>query len=464
MRILIVSQYYWPETFRINEVAKSICQAGCEVTVLTGQPNYPDGVIADGYSAAALRTQPHDGLTIYRVPLVPRGRGSAMRLALNYLSFVATASVFGPWLLRGRPVDAILVYAPSPILQAIPAIWLAWLKNAPLATWVQDLWPESLRATGFVRNPRLLAAVAAVVSWIYRRNDLLLVQSNAFVEPVVRMAGGTPVVYHPNPGELAFSAPAGDRAPALMLEPGFNVVFAGNLGAVQALDTVLAAAQLLSDVPNVRFVLVGSGSRGDWVQKEVQRRGLNNVQLPGRFAPQEMPGILAQASALLVSLVRDPTMAQTIPSKIQAYLAAARPILAALDGEGARVVNEAAAGIVCAAEDARALADAVLRLRAMSPEERQDMAQRARLYYERHFEPTALAARMVQQLEALARSQRSITLEWRTKWTKYWCSAPRACSATRCFGSSRAARVLRSSVRCDRRRRCTGCRKSSATI
>ncbi|MDO8773734.1 MAG: glycosyltransferase family 4 protein [Burkholderiaceae bacterium] len=401
MKILVLSQYFWPETFRITEVVQSLRDAGCDVTVLTGQPNYPDGVVPPGYSAASLRTQIHDGLTIQRVPLVPRGHGSAFRLALNYLSFVVSAAVFGPWVLRGCRFDAILVYAPSPILQVIPAVWLKWVKGAKLVTWVQDLWPESLSATGFVRNPKILGAVAAVVRWIYRKNDLLLVQSQAFVEPVVRMAGGKPVIYHPNPGELAFSKLNTDRPTPLKFEPGFNVVFAGNLGTVQALDTVLAAALLLRDEPDVRFVLVGSGSRSEWLQQETRRLGLDNVRMAGRFLPSDMPGILAQASVLLVSLVRDPIMSQTVPSKVQAYLAAGRPIIASLDGEGARVVMEAGAGVACPAQDAQALADAVRQLRDALPEERQRMARCGRFYYEQHFEPKLLARRLVQTLSEM---------------------------------------------------------------
>lgn len=401
MKILVLSQYFWPETFRITEVAQLLHELGCEVTVLTGQPNYPDGMVPLGYSAASLCTQIHDGLTIHRVPLVPRGRGSALRLTLNYLSFVVSAAVFGPWLLRGQRVDAILVYAPSPILQVIPAVWLKWVKGARLVTWVQDLWPESLSATGFVRNQKVLGAVSIIVHWIYRKNDLLLVQSQAFVEPVVRMAGSTPVAFHPNPGELAFSKPEIDLACPLQLEPGFNVVFAGNLGTVQALDTVLAAAQLLRDEPHVRFVLVGSGSRSEWLQQEARRLGLDNVRIPGRFPPSDMPGILAQASAVLVSLVRDPIMSQTVPSKVQAYLAAGRPIIASLDGEGARVVGESGAGLVCPAQDAQALAEAVIQLRDASPEERQRMSQCGISYYEQHFEPKLLARRLAQILSGL---------------------------------------------------------------
>jgi glycosyltransferase involved in cell wall biosynthesis len=401
MRVLVLSQYFWPETFRINEVVTSLREAGCEVTVLTGQPNYPEGVVQAGYRAASLRRDTHDGMPVLRVPLAPRGRRPA-RLALNYLSFVVSAALFGPWLLRGRRFDAVLVYAPSPILQAIPAVWLAWLKRAPLATWVQDLWPQSLSATGYVRHAGVLAAIEKVVRWIYRRNELLLVQSEAFVEPVKALAGLTPVVYHPNPGERAFGAASSSRPPPLQLTPGFNVVFAGNLGTAQALETIVSAALLLRDEASVRFVLVGNGSRSDWLQEQVQRHGLTNLQLPGRFTPDEMPGILSQASALLVTLSRDPIFAQTVPSKVQAYLAAGKPIIAALDGEGARIVLAAGAGVACPAEDAAALAAAVRSLMAQPASARAQMAESGQRYYAQNFEPGLLAQRLVARLATLA--------------------------------------------------------------
>ena len=403
MRILVVSHYFWRENFRINEVAESLKVIGCEIVVLTGQPNYPQGVVFDGYSMFSVRTDEYRGIPVHRVPLIPRGRGSGIRLALNYLSFVFFASIIGPWHLRGKPIDVVLVHGMSPILQAIPGIWLARLKGARVVTWVQDLWPESLSVTGFVRSPRVLAAVSRVVRWIYHRNDLLLVQSRAFVEPVGRLAGRTPVEYHPNPGELAFADARETGPPALTLSPGFNVVFAGNLGTVQSLGTILDTADLLADLPDVRFVLVGSGSRDEWLAAEVSRRRLANVQLAGRFPPDAMPGILSQASALLVTLVRDPIMAQTIPSKVQAYLAAGKPILAALDGEGAAVVRDAGAGMACDAEDSRGLADAMRQLRGMSESERVKMGAAGRTYYQRHFEPAALARRLANRLERLVR-------------------------------------------------------------
>lgn len=397
MRILVLSQYYWPESFRITEVVESLRRVGCHITVLTGQPNYPQGEVFAGYGAGGFGAQQHEaGYSIYRVPLVPRGRAGALGLVANYLSFVLSASLLGPWLLRKQHFDVVFVYAPSPIIQAIPAVWLAFIKRAKLVTWVQDLWPQSLEATGFVRNRRVLAMVAVLVRWIYRRCDLLLVQSQAFISPVKAMAGKTPVQYHPNPGELAFGEAGSSGPSAFVLEPGFNVVFAGNLGTVQALGNVLDAAELLLPHADVRIVLVGSGSRCEWLQQEVIRRQLGNVQLAGRFAPDAMPGILAQASALLVSLVRSPIMSQTVPSKVQAYLAAGKPIIASLDGEGARVLEESGAGVSCPAEDAVALAQAVLRLRARPSEELQRMGEAGLVYYNQHFDPAVLATLLAQ--------------------------------------------------------------------
>jgi glycosyltransferase involved in cell wall biosynthesis len=401
MNVLVLSQYFWPESFRINEFVASLRAAGCTISVLTGQPNYPDGRVLPGYSAGRIMREQHaGGYMIYRVPVVTRGRASALRLAANYGSFVLSAGLFGSWQLRGQKFDAIFVYAPSPILQAIPGVWLKRLKKAALVVWVQDLWPQSLEVTGFVKNRFLLGAVASLVRWIYRQCDLLLAQSLPFVASVSKMAGGTAVEYFPNPGEAAFLESA-EQASSLVLEPGFNVVFAGNLGTLQALGTLLDAAHLLREHRDVRLVLIGSGSRGAWLREQIECRGLNNVLLPGRFSPQAMPGILMQASALLVSLVRSPATSQTVPTKIQSYLAAGRPIIASLDGEGARIVSQANAGLACPAEDAAALAKAVLTLKSMTPEELRRMGESGRKFYKTHFDSDVLARHLMQRLRRL---------------------------------------------------------------
>jgi glycosyltransferase involved in cell wall biosynthesis len=401
MRVLIFSQHFWPETFRINEVAQSLRDAGCEVSILTGQPNYPDGHIYPGYRAFSTRRQDFCGMPLVRVPLIPRGKAGAIRLIANYLSFIVAASLLGPWLLRGRRFDVIFVYGNSPILQVIGARVLRRFTGGALVPWVQDLWPQSLEVTGYVRNRRLLAAVEVVVRWIYRGSDLLLVQSRSFIATVSALAGKTPVEYHPNPGDAAFTAAQPEAGP-LTLPAGFNVVFAGNLGTAQALDAIVGAAALLTDLPAVKIVLVGSGSRSSWLQEEVRSRGLTNVLLPGRFAPESMPGILRQASVLLVSLVRDPTMSQTIPSKVQTYLAAGRPIIAALEGEGAQVVEEAGAGVVCRPQDPEAIAAAIRNLHASRSDDLVAMGDRGRAYYAQYFEPAMLAHRLKDRFEKLA--------------------------------------------------------------
>jgi glycosyltransferase involved in cell wall biosynthesis len=403
VNVLIVTQYFWPESFRINEIALSLREEGAEVVVLTGKPNYPDGAVFSGYTAGGCVEETWEGLPVLRVPMLPRGTGSAVGLVLNYLSYAASGSVCGPWMLRGRQVDVILVYGISPILQGIAAIVLKVFKRAPVLLWVQDLWPQSLEATGFVRNRRILAAVGLVVRMIYRFSDVLLVQSPAFAKPVAEMSRPEKIRYHPNPGERALDSPAPSVSdclgPVYFERDVFNVVFAGNLGTAQSVETIVAAADLLRDDPGIRFVLVGSGSRADWIRTEVVRLGLDNVELPGRFPPEAMPAILAGASVLLVTLSASAIFSLTVPSKVQAYLAAGKPILAALDGEGARVVAEAAAGVGVPAEDAAALASAVRQLRALPADVLVEMGRSGRAYYEAHFAPAMLARRMIAHFE-----------------------------------------------------------------
>jgi glycosyltransferase involved in cell wall biosynthesis len=405
MKVLIISQHFWPESFRINEVATQLRDSGCEVTVLTGKPNYPHGSVYPGYRAGGTHREDFEGVPVFRVPMAPRGRRQTIfTLGLNYFSFVFSAAAVGAWLLRGRKFDVVFVYGTSPILQAIPGVLLSWLKRARLVVWVQDLWPESLQAAGFINDKRVLGAVAQVVRWIYWCSDLLLVQSPGFRAAVAPLAGRTPIEYYPNPGERVFQqADQADPAQsALQLAPGFNLVFAGNLGAVQGLECVLDAAELLLPHPDVRVVLVGSGRRSEWLREEVARRGLHNVQLPGSFPLEAMPGIFAQASALLVTLARThPILSLTVPSKLQAYLAAGRPVICAVEGEGARMVEEAGAGLTCPAEDARALADAILHLRSLDNSQRDAMGQQARKYYLQHFEPAKLAQRLIERFQRL---------------------------------------------------------------
>ena len=408
MRVLVVSQYFWPEGFRINEVVRSLVEKGVEVDVLTGKPNYPEGAVFNGYRAGGCQVESWAGATVYRVPLFPRGARSAWRLALNYLSFVASGLMFGPWLLRKRQYDVVFVYGLSPILLAIPAVFLAWIKRRKLIVWVQDLWPESLSATGYVRNARVLRAVEWVVRWIYRHTDLLLVQSRAFEAPVAALAPGKPIAYYPNSVDATFAEPpspdvALPDVPAL--DEGFAVVFAGNVGAGQAVEVMVEAAELLKDVSQIRFVVFGQGSRWDWMREQVKERGLSNLHLQGRFPVNTMPGLMQKAGALLVTLANEPIFAMTVPNKVQAYMAAGRPILACLNGEGARLVaEEAQAGLSVPAQDAKALAAAVLRLYQMPAEDRARLGANGRRYFKAHFDHDKLVDELMAHLRAMSKT------------------------------------------------------------
>lgn len=401
MRVLIVSQYFWPESFRINDVAKTLLEKGVEVEVLTGKPNYPRGEIFSGYRAWGCQRETHQGVNINRIPLIARGRGG-WRLALNYLSFVVLALLFAPWMLRKKRFDVIFIYAPSPILQAIPAIFLGWLKGCPVVLWVQDLWPESLSATGHVRNRAALKLVEQVVRFIYQHTDLILVQSRAFEAPVRVLTSGTPIVYYPNSVDDTFAMPATNETPPVEgLGAGFSVMFAGNIGIAQAVEVIVEAASLLKEYADIHFVVLGEGSRREWMRQEIQRRELSNLHLPGRFPIETMPGFMQKASALLVTLADQKIFRATVPSKVQAYLAAGRPILACLNGEGANLVTTAGAGLVVPAEDGLSLADAVLRLYRMSPQEREAMGEQGRLYYAENFGHDKLVDQLIGHLRAV---------------------------------------------------------------
>lgn len=402
MNVLVVTQYFYPESFRINDVVTSLVQKTVCVDVLTGKPNYPEGEIFEGYTALGVQCEPWNGANVFRVPVLPRGVKKAWRLVANYISFVLFGLVFGSWMLRGRRYDVIFVYAPSPILQAIPALFLGWLKRCPVILWVQDLWPESLSATGHVRNRYIITAVRQIVRFIYRHTDLLMVQSKAFEEPVRELAPGRPIVYYPNSVDDTFALPAKGEQPTVAgMGEGFSVLFAGNIGAAQAVEVIVEAASLLREYADIHFVVLGEGSRRDWMRKEAQRRELNNLHLPGRFPVETMPGFMQKASALLVTLADQEIFKATVPSKVQAYLAAGRPILACLNGEGANIITSAGAGLAVPAENGRALADAILYLYRMPSNEREAMGARGRLHYAQHFAHDMLIDQLIGHLQSV---------------------------------------------------------------
>jgi len=408
VKILIVSQYFWPENFRINDLALALKERGHEVTVLTGMPNYPAGKVYEGYSWWQKRRDHMQGIPIVRVPLFVRRESRSWQLVLNFFSFVLSGCLLGPWLLRGQQFDVIVGYEPSPITVAIPGIVIAKIKKAPMLFWVQDLWPESLSATGAVNSPTALSAVRRMVKWIYRNCDRILVQSRGFVEPVVAVgAEREKIEYFPNwaeslyqPVDLHANAPERREVP----DDGFIAMFAGNLGEAQSLDTILDAAEITKDKP-IYWLFLGDGRRRAWMQEQIELRQLTKVRLLGSRPVETMPAYFSLAGVMLVTLRPDPIMAKTIPGKVQSYLACARPLIGALDGEGAKVINESGSGFTVTSGDAKGLADVVLRMSEMSGPERRVMGDAAITYYRQHFDREQLVSQLESWMREMAREK-----------------------------------------------------------
>ena len=397
MRILLISQYFWPENFQINDVAIGLKDRGYDVTVLTGIPNYPGGKAFQGYTSFAFQTESFNGIPVVRTPHLLRARGRGRDLALNFLSFALSASLSAVCRL-GKTFDIIFVYEPSPITVGLPAVLLKKLRKIPFVFWVQDLWPESLTATGAVRSTLIVRAVAEMVKFIYRHCDRILIQSRAFIEPIQKLGVESDRIYYlPNSAETLYSPipPTSARLPDVGWPAGFRVLFAGNVGAAQDFPTILSAAETLKSYRDIHWIILGDGRMLNWVRQEVDSRGLTrNVHLLGRFPAESMPHFFSLAEVLLVTLKKDPIFSITIPSKIQAYLACGKPIIAALDGEGSRIINEAEAGVTCEAEDPQALVDGVMKMYKMNSKDRQKLGLKGRQYFEQNFEREKLIDRL----------------------------------------------------------------------
>lgn len=398
VKVLIISQYFWPENFRVNDLVQELVARGHTVGVLTGIPNYPSGKVFSAYQQNPKAFASYAGSTVWRVPMLSRGNGSA-RLVLNYLSFVVGACVVGPWKLRREQPDVIFVFEPSPVTVGLPAILLGKIKRVPVVFWALDLWPETLAAMGVVRSPRVLGWIGHLVRFIYNRCTLVLGQSRSFLKSIAQYcADKGKIRYFPSWAEDVFQQVDVVPAPEVPVSDGvFNVLFAGNLGEAQDIPAILEAADCLKSNPTIRWLIVGDGRKFEWLREEVARRDLQNVLLLGRFPVERMPSFYAHADALLVSLKKDPVFSLTIPGKVQSYLMAGVPLLGMLDGEGAKVIAEAHAGMVCPAGDSSGLASAVLEMAQMSRDVRRQLGANGRAYAQREFDRQVLMG----QLEAM---------------------------------------------------------------
>ena len=377
LRVLILSQWYAPEPdIKIHLLAKDLVSRGHRVISITGLPNYPQGRIYPGYHQRPWQWEEVDGVRVLRLPLYPDHSRSVERRSLNYLTFAASASLLGP-LLCG-PADVMWVYHP-PLTVGIPAWWIGLLRRVPFVYEIQDMWPETLAATGMMPSQKVARWVSRLARFVYRRAAAITVISPGFKRNLVDK-GVPPEKIHviPNWADEDIYHPV-LRDEALAAEHGlagrFNVVYGGNMGAAQELQNVIEAATLLRDLPEVQFVFIGDGVDRDTLYQMVRERKLENVRFLGRQPAPEMPRFYALADVLLVHLKRDPLFEITIPSKTLVYLACGRPILGVVSGDPADVIREAGAGVICPQEDPAALARTVRELYAMPAEQREAMGR-----------------------------------------------------------------------------------------
>ncbi len=385
MRVVLLTQWFDPEpTFKGLTFARELVRQGFEVEVVTGFPNYPGGTVYPGYRISLIQREEIDGVRITRLPLYPSHDGSALGRIANYASFAASSLLYG--LFRMKRPDVLYAYHP-PLTVGVTASLLRLFRRIPVVYDIQDMWPDTLRATGMMNNEKVLSVIEKVCHWVYRRVDRLVVLSPGFKRLLVERgvhAQKVEVIYNWCE-EDGLNAPAGACPPGFPDASRFRIVFAGNMGKAQALGAVLEAASIVAaSRPDICFVLVGSGVELDGLKREVANRKLANVVFIPRVPMNEVGAILAAAEALLVHLKDDPLFAITIPSKTQAYLAIGRPVLMAVPGDAAALVQSAGCGVSAEAENPQSIAAAAIRLAEMPADERQAMGARSRDYYWEH--------------------------------------------------------------------------------
>lgn len=382
IRVLLLTQWFDPEpTFKGIVFARELVRQGFEVEVLTGFPNYPGGKVYPGYRIKLLQREVIDGVQVTRVPLYPNHDQSAVKRVLNYVSFAASSFIYGLFIAQ-RP-DVIYAYHP-PLTVGITAGLLRFLRRIPVVYDIQDMWPDSLRATGMVSDSRALSVVGAVCQWVYRRVDHIAVLSPGFKRLLLQR--GVPdakvdVIYN-WADEVALTSSQG-HPPANFPGPErLRILFAGNMGKAQALDTVLEAAALLQKRnARVSFVLLGSGVELDRLKHRAIDMQLQNTIFLPPVPMSEVGALLDAAEVLLVHLRKDSLFEITIPSKTQAYMAVGKPLLMAVDGDAAELVSQSGGGVVVESENALALADAAEALASVQPEALATMGRQAQHFY-----------------------------------------------------------------------------------
>ncbi len=381
-RLLLITQWFDPEpTFKGLLFARELAQRGFDVEVVTGFPNYPGGRLYPGYRLRLLQRERIDGVHITRLPLYPSHDHSAIGRALNYLSFAASVLVYG--LLGARRPDVIYAYHP-PLTTGLAAVAIRLLRRVPLVCDIQDMWPDTLRATGMLRSQALLRLIGILCNLVYRGTDRIVVLSDGFRRLLIDrgVPSGKIDVIHNWADEIAIAA-AGDLPADGFPGPGnFRVLFAGNMGRAQALDAVIEAADMLRRRgERVQFIFLGGGLDVARLRAVAASRGADNVIFLPAVPMDRVGAYLREADALLVHLRRDPLFEITIPSKTQAYLAAGRPVIMAVPGDASVLIQASGGGVLAEPEQADSISGAVQHLAGLGAQQLDAMGRRGRAFY-----------------------------------------------------------------------------------
>ena len=401
MKILVITQYFFPENLRINDLCFSLGDMGHKVTVLTGKPNYPGGDFYKGYGWFNKKIENINGLKVYRSNLIPRGNSNLLRLFFNYVSFVILGSI-KLFYIREK-FDKILVYAPSPITVGYIGILASFLYKAKAFLWVHDLWPESLKAAGKINNKLILFLVNLMTKSIYGFYETILVQSPAFKKHLISQGvNKDKIIYYPYYAEAFYKIVKPKNSIKKLFPKGLNILFAGNIGVAQSFDTIIDAARILNKkIKELNFIILGDGRDKERILNKISAYSLEKkFKFWGSFPPEEMSDYFACADALLVSLKKSKIFKLTIPGKLQSYLACGKPIIGSIDGICSDIIIKSKSGYFSPSENSEMLANTIIRFSNLTKKEKLEMGNNARKYFEKEFERKKLLLKLIDIFKA----------------------------------------------------------------
>lgn len=397
--ILVVSQYFYPEQFRINDICQEWVKRGFKVTVITGIPNYPEGKYYEGYGILKKRKETWNGIDIIRIPLIPRGK-SKIGLVCNYLSFPVSGFIWN--LLSNIKADYVFNFETSPMTQTLIAVWYAQKHKVPCYLYVQDLWPEAVETVTGIHNPFIIKPLDTMVRYIYKHCDKIFCTSPSFVRDICKRGVDKKKVYYwPQYAEEFYKPAEKHSVPEIEDDDSFKIIFTGNIGYAQGLDSIPKAAKILkSKGANVKFYIVGDGRYKQELIKEISYAGVDDmVILIGRHPAKRIPEFLACCDVAYVSFMNDSLFSKTIPAKVQSYMACGMPVLAASEGETNRIVQKADCGLCSHIGDEVSLAENVEKMMSMEIAELERMGKNAREFCNRYFSKKVLMDQMDEWLK-----------------------------------------------------------------